>query len=79
VSNDTFRGQTSQLQAFVDQINKSSKCAIPGCNGILKPVTIDLVGLGGSVVIHYSCTGCVERHVQFDSSSHEASNKLFLV
>ena len=49
VSNGVFMGQTSQLQAFVDQINKSSKCATPGCNGILNPVTIYLVGLGGAV------------------------------
>ena len=79
VSNGAFMGQTSQLQAFVDQINKTSKCATPGCNGILKPVTIDLVGLGGAVEIHYSCTGCVHRHVQFDSSAfHEASQQTVL-
>ena len=34
VSNGAFMGQTSQLQVFVDQINKTSKCATPGCNGI---------------------------------------------
>ena len=79
VSNCAFMGQTSQLQAFVDQINKTSKCATPGCNGILKPVTIDLVGLGGAVEIQYSCTGCVDRHVQFDSSTfHEASQQTVL-
>ena len=39
MSNGAFTGQTSQLQAFVDQINKSLKCATPACNGILKPVT----------------------------------------
>jgi len=72
-------GQTSHLEAFVNQINKSLKCATPGCNGILKPVTIDLVGLG-AVEIHYSCTGCVAGHVQFIVPPFmKQVSKLFLV
>ena len=75
-SNGAYVGQTSQLQAFIEQINATSNCATPGCNGQLEPVTIILTGLGGAVEIQYDCTGCTKRQVQFNSSAvHEASQQ----
>ena len=50
-SNGQYVGHTSQLQAFIDQINATSICATSGCNGQLKPVSIILTGLGGSVEV----------------------------
>jgi hypothetical protein len=52
-SNGQYVGHTSQLQAFIDQINATSTCATSGCNGQLKPVSIILTGLGGSVEVQY--------------------------
>jgi len=44
LSNGAVVGPTSQFQAFVE----SSKCATTRCKELLKPVTIDLAGLGTS-------------------------------
>jgi hypothetical protein len=75
-SNGQYVGHTSQLQAFIDQINATSTCATSGCNGQLKPVSIILTGLGGSVEVQYDCTGCTVRRVQFNSSAvHEATQQ----
>ena len=40
----TFIAQKSQLQAFIDQINASSRCATQGCEGLLKPVCVNMIG-----------------------------------
>ena len=48
VSNGAFVGQTSQVQAFVDQVNATSSCATVGCTGLLKPTRFNLTGLGGA-------------------------------
>ena len=74
-SNGAFVGQTSQLQAFIDQINATSMCASDGCNGLLAPVSITLTGLGGSVEVQYDCTGCTQRRVSFSSSAHHEASK----
>ena len=64
-----FVCQTSQLQEFIDQINKTSSCYTPNCNGKLVPVDIKLVGLGGSVTVKFSCSQCTERVLNFTSSA----------
>ena len=46
--NGAFVAQKSQLQAFVGQINSTSRCATQGCEGLLKPVSVHTVGFGGS-------------------------------
>ena len=68
-SNGAFVGQTSQVQAFVDQVNATSSCTTPGCTGLLKPTHVNLTGLGGAVDIDYDCTGCLERQLTFSSSA----------
>ncbi len=76
LSNGLFVDQTSQFQGFIDQVNETSKCATPSCEGKLKPDSVKLVGLGGAVDIAYSCTGCLQRQLTFNSSiQHEASGQ----
>ena len=65
-----------QLRAFVNQVNATSVCATPCCSGKLKPVSVTLAGLGGALEVKYSCTGCDQRQIVFNSSvQHEASGK----
>ena len=68
-SSGTFVGQTSQMQAFVDQVNATSSCATVGCTGLLKPTCFNLTGLEGAVNIDYDCTGCLECWLSFSSSA----------
>ena len=69
VSNGAFVGQTSQVQAFVDQVNATSSCATVGCTGLLKPTCFNLTGLEGAGNIDYDCTGCLECWLSFSSSA----------
>lgn len=76
ISNSLFLGQTLQLIAFVNQVNATSVCATPCCSGKLKPVSVTLAGLGGALEVKYSCTGCDQRQIVFNSSvQHELSGK----
>ena len=67
-SNGAFVGQTSQVQAFVDQVNATSCCGTFGCIGLLKPTRVNQTCLGGAVNIDYDCTGCLECRLTFSSS-----------
>uniref|UniRef100_A0A1X7VSG3 Uncharacterized protein n=1 Tax=Amphimedon queenslandica TaxID=400682 RepID=A0A1X7VSG3_AMPQE len=74
-SNSIFLGQVSQMCKFIDQINLTSKCATPLCNGKLKLVCVSMIGQQGCVTLQYDCTGCAERRVAFESSiKHETEN-----
>ena len=74
--NSAFLGQKSQVQAFIDQINEMFKCHTSGCEGLLRPVSVRMVGLGGCVKMNYDCNGCVECRLMFASSAlHEASKQ----
>ena len=53
-----FLGQVSQMCKFIDQINLTSKCATPVCNGKLKLVSVSMIGQQGCVTLQYDCTGC---------------------
>lgn len=64
-----FLCQITQLQVFIDQINAMSICYTPQCTGKLVPVDIKHVGLGGSVMVKFSCTGCAERMLNLASST----------
>ena len=73
--NGAFIGQKSQMQDLIDQINKTSKCSTKDCNGLLKPVNVQMVGFGGTVRINYDCTGCLERRLTFNSSALTAHDQ----
>ena len=47
-----------QLNVFVKTINSVRCCVMPGCKGILVPVSLRSKGLGGTVDISYVCNGC---------------------
>ena len=68
-SNGAFVGQTSQVQAFVDQVNATSCCGTLACTGLLKPTRVNLTSLGGAVDTDYDCTSCLERRLMFSSST----------
>ena len=60
--------QTTQLKPFIDNINDTNLCYTPDCSGKLVPVGMRHVGLGGSVVIQFSCTMYSERMLSLASS-----------
>ena len=72
ISNSLFLGQTSQLRAFVDQVNATSVCATPCCSA--KPVSVTLAGLGGALEVKYSYTGC-DQDTMHDLRSHSQSRR----
>ena len=79
VGNGAFISQKCQIQDLIDQVNNTSKCATKDCKGLLKPVNIQMIGLGGTIRIQYDCTGCVERRLNFNSSTlHVTSNQTLL-
>ena len=41
--NGSFVCQKSQVQHLIDQINKTSKCNTKKCQGLLKPVSVQMV------------------------------------
>ena len=75
LGNSVFLCQTTQLQAFIDQVNETTLCYSPQCTGKLVPVNIKHVGLGGSVTVKFSCTGCAERMLNLASSNDIAFSR----
>ena len=75
LGNSVFLCQTTQLQAFIDQVNETTLCYSPQCTGKLVPVNIKHVGLGGSVMVKFSCTGCAERMLNLASSNDIAFSR----
>ena len=59
----------SQLDQFVDTINKLRGCKTPRCDGALIPVNVKSSGLGGAICISYSCSKCTSKHAVFETSS----------
>ena len=72
LGNSIFLCQTSQLTAFIDQINATSvcgTCSIGGhCRGKLVPTSFRCCGRGGVVRVDYCCSGCAGRKLVFESS-----------
>ena len=75
LGNKLFVCQTSQFQSFIDQMNATSVCATPHCDGKLVPVSVRFFGLGGALVIQFACTGCSERMLTFRTSVDIALSK----
>ena len=73
--NGCFIAQKSQMKDLIDQINKTSNCNTENCKGLLRPVSVQMVGFGGTVRINYDCTGCVERRLTFNSSAVTAHDQ----
>ena len=66
----------SQLDQFVDTINKLRGCKTPRCDGALIPVNVNSSGLGGAICISYSCSKCTSKHAVFETSSKYQLGKM---
>ena len=69
IGNRVFVCQTTQLDAFIEQVNATSVCYTPNCVGKLVPISIKHTGLGGSLLVKFSCTGCHQRMLNLTSSA----------
>ena len=59
----------SELDKFVNALNQTRKCNTAGCNGSLVPTYVKRTGLGGALLITYTCGGCNSQSVLFKTSS----------
>ena len=69
LGNRIFLCQTTQLQAFIDIINTTALCHTSQCTGKLMPIDVKHVGLGGSILVKFTCSGCANRMLSFPSSA----------
>ena len=60
--------EVSQLEKFVDSINKVRRCVTPHCVGELIPVKINSSGLGGAISLLYACSVCAVKGAVFEAS-----------
>ena len=55
--------EVSQLEKFVESINKVRWCVTPHCVGELIPKSFNSSGLGGAISLSYACSVCVRARV----------------
>ena len=70
---------SSQVSAFLDQVNANMACRTPGCSGVYVPVRVVCEGLGGGLKVEIACNGCKIRRLTFDSSPMVESSRRTLV
>ena len=70
---------SSQVSAFLDQVNSNVACRTPGCNGVYVPVRVVCEGLGGGLKVEIACNGCKLRRPTFDSSPMIESSRRTIV
>ena len=58
------------LDNFIENVSILRPCETEGCEGILVPTKVDRVGLGGAGRIMYSCSGCKDEGLHFNSSTY---------
>ena len=58
-----------QLGKFIKQVNQIHCCATPGCKGVLSPIDVRSVGLGGTLSSSYACNSCASQWSLFETSS----------
>ena len=61
--------ELSQLETFVDSINKMRGCKTSKCHGNLVPIFVRTVGLGGGIHICFGCNGCRSKQAVFETYS----------
>ena len=59
---------SSQVSAFLYQVNANMACRTQGCSGVYVPVRVVCEGLGGGLKVEIACNGCKIRRLTFDSS-----------
>ena len=70
-----FVSRSLAILDFVDSINRTSKCSIDGCNGLLAVTGVTSSSLGGAVRCLVSCSGCSKRTLEFDSTADVPSSR----
>ena len=70
---------SSQVSAFLDQVNANMACRTPGCSGVYVPVRVVCEGLGGGLKVEIACNGCKLRRLTFDSSPMIESSRRTIV
>ena len=70
---------SSQVSAFLDQVNANMACRTPGCSGVYVPVRVICEGLGGGLKVEIACSGCKIRRLTFDSSPMIESSRRTIV
>ena len=70
---------SSQVSAFLDQVNANMACRTPGCSGVYVPVRVMCEGLGGGLKVEIACNGCKIRRLTFDSSPMVESSRRTIV
>ena len=64
-----------QLDEFIKRVNQIRCCATPGFKGVLSPIDVRSVGLGGAPSITYACNGCASQWALFKTlSKYKLSN-----
>ena len=53
------------FEQFIDEINATSVCSLPQCEGKLFSISIKHVDLGGSATVQFSCLGCIQQILTF--------------
>ena len=70
---------SSQVSAFLDQVNANMACCTPGCSGVYVPVRVVCEGLSRGLKVEIACNGCKIRRLTFDSSTMVESSRRTIV
>ena len=74
--NDICFLELSQLEEFVDSINRITSCKTSECEGKLVAMSIKSDGLGGGLCIRFGCNGCHSKQAEFITySKYEAAQE----
>lgn len=67
IGNKVFIAQSSAFGDFINQINMTSQCKTYNCKGKLMLAGVRTLGLGGAILLRFSCSGCENRPLVFQS------------
>ena len=72
-----FPTSAKQLESLISDINRTSSCKAPGCDGELRLKNVELEGMGGDGQAHFYCSGrCGTRDICLPfSETHEESKQ----
>ena len=64
-----FIAEKIAQDSFAEDVCRQRACATQGCRGVLVPSRVERVSLGGGAKIFYTCSGCEEGDIHFNSST----------
>ena len=75
-----FLTSAKQLESLVSEINRTSCCRAPGCDGELRLKNVELVRMGGDGKAHFYCSGkCGTRDICLPFSEYHEESKQTVV